>query len=357
MVDIVVDQKPMPQNRVDPDVKIPDSVRRRSAAVDALYQQPSQSEPPAVTPSVPSPQPAALESPSPPEPPQPPAAEPDPNQLQLPGIEKPAAPEKVVSGSDQNQLDALRGRLAAREKLLGEMQEQLEQMGTELAYYQQRGNGQQQPQRQQPASYLTADDEKNFGADLLDVAIRAARHGLGPELQRLHEENQQLRTEMNRAAKTGTDQYLDTHVKDWRTINTDSRFHQWLLLPDPYSGIIRDRLLKDAALAANAPRVASFFKGYLAEVAATGQAEPSHNPPPVKPPREAAVPLASLAAPGRERPSNGGIPPSPADKPTYTRADIERFHRMYMRGQIPEADYERLSRDLVLAGKEGRVIG
>src|SRR5215472_17731518 len=112
MVDIVVDQKPMPQNRVDPDVKIPDSVRRRSAAVDALYQQPQpapQAPPVATTqPAAPAPQPAATESPSPPEPPQPPAA--DPNQLTLPGVEPPPVPPppspvaKVVSGSEENQL-------------------------------------------------------------------------------------------------------------------------------------------------------------------------------------------------------------------------------------------------------------
>jgi len=30
---------------------------------------------------------------------------------------------------------------------------------------------------------------------------------------------------------------------------------------------------------------------------------------------------------------------------------------MFQRGQIAEADYQRLSADIVAAGKEGRVIG
>jgi hypothetical protein len=63
-------------------------------------------------------------------------------------------------------------------------------------------------------------------------------------------------------------------VPNWRQINDDPRFHQWLLMPDTYSGVIRDHLLKDAAHAANASRVISFFKGFLA---AAGQAPSAAN--------------------------------------------------------------------------------
>ena len=119
------------------------------------------------------------------------------------------------------------------------------------------------------ASYLTLEDERNFGPELLDVATRAARHALAPELQQLRDENQALQDQLDSATKMSIDQYLDAHVPNWRSINADERFHNWLLQPEPYSGIIRDRLLKDAAQAANASRVASFFKGFLA---AAGQA-------------------------------------------------------------------------------------
>src|SRR5262249_37501712 len=111
--------------------------------------------------------------------------------------------------------------------------------------------------------YLTNQDLQDFGPELLDVAQRAAQHAVGPELQQLHDENQRLRDEVSRAAKNTIDQYLDANVPGWRQINADERFHQWLLMPDPYSGVIRDRLLKDAAHAANAQRVASFFTGFV----------------------------------------------------------------------------------------------
>jgi hypothetical protein len=131
---------------------------------------------------------------------------------------------------------------------------------------------------------LTRQDLDNFGPELLDVAQRAAQHALAPELQRLHEENQDLQDQLNSATKTTIDQYLDREVPNWRSINADERFHSWLLQPDPYSGIIRDRLLKDAAHAASAPRVASFFKGFLA---AAGQTPASSAPTSQRAPRRA----------------------------------------------------------------------
>src|SRR5262249_28456952 len=88
------------------------------------------------------------------------------------------------------------------------------------------------------ASYLTQEDVHNFGPELLDVAQRAAQHAIGPELQRLYEENQQLHDEVSRAAKMAIDRELDAAVPNWRQINNDERFHQWLLLPEPYSGVI-----------------------------------------------------------------------------------------------------------------------
>ena len=124
------------------------------------------------------------------------------------------------------------------------------------------------------ASYLTQQDLDNFGPELIDVAQRAAHHAMGPELQRLHDENEQLRDEVSRAAKTSIDQYLDANVSNWREINNDPRFHSWLLQPEPYSGVVRDRLLKDAAHSANAPRVASFFKVSLLQKESLAQLLP-----------------------------------------------------------------------------------
>jgi len=155
-----------------------------------------------------------------------------------------------------------------------------------------------------------------------------ARHALAPQLQQLYDENLQLWDQLNSAAKTAIDQYLDANVPNWRQINADERFHNWLLQPEPYSGIIRDRLLKDAAHAANAPRVASFFKGFLA---AAGQAPAAH---------------------ASQRNSR-----APSGKPIYTRGQITQMASMRRRGQIGDTEWARWEHELVAAGREGRIIG
>jgi len=182
------------------------------------------------------------------------------------------------------------------------------------------------------ASYLTLEDERNFGPELLDVATRAARHALAPELQRLHEENQELQDQLTSATKTTIDQYLDANVPNWRQINADERFHQWLLMPDPYSGIVRDRLLKDAAHAADAPRVASFFKGFLREAGATVQAPAGQAP---------------------QRRSRR----APDGRPIYTRPQIEQMWARRRKGEIGDEAWARWEHELIAAGREGRIVG
>jgi len=177
-------------------------------------------------------------------------------------------------------------------------------------------------------SYLTQQDLDNFGPELLDVAQRAARHAMAPALNRLEQENEELRDEVTRAAKTSIDQYLDANVPNWREINNDPRFHSWLLAPEPYSGIIRDRLLKDAAHSANAPRVASFFKGFLA---AAGQ------------------------APAGRTPQRGSRALS--GKPVYTRSQISQMWSMRRKGEINDQEWARWEHELVAAGREGRIVG
>jgi len=183
------------------------------------------------------------------------------------------------------------------------------------------------------ASYLTLEDERNFGPELLDVAARAAKHALAPELQQLYDENQQLRDEVGRATKTTIDQYLDANVPNWREINNDERFHNWLLQSDTFSGVIRDRLLKDAARAGDASRVANFFRGYLA---AAGQASAGQAPA-GRAPRRAST--------------------TPSGQRIYDRSEITRMWERRRQGKIDDQSWMRWEAELCRASAEGRVRG
>jgi hypothetical protein len=118
-------------------------------------------------------------------------------------------------------------------------------------------------------------------------------------------------------------------VPNWREINNDPRFHAWLLLPEPYSGAIRDRLLKDAAATGDVQRLIRFFRGFLREQGAAGQAP---------------------ASPASQRTSR-----APPGQRIYDRSEIVRMWARRRKGQISDEAWARWEAELVAAGREGRI--
>jgi len=92
-----------------------------------------------------------------------------------------------------------------------------------------------------------------------------------------------------------------------------------------------NRLLKDAAQAANAPRVASFFQGFLAQGGASSQVPAAHT---------------SQRAP---RTSSG--------QRIYDRAEITKMWERRRKGAISDADWAKWENELCRASAEGRVRG
>jgi hypothetical protein len=172
--------------------------------------------------------------------------------------------------------------------------------------------------------YLTIDDERNFGPELLDVATRAARQAMAPELQQLHDENLAMQNQLNANTKARIDRELDAAIPNWREINNSESFHAWLLSRDTYSGVVRDRLLKAAAAAGDAQRVINFFRGFIA----------AGNVP------------ANTAA--RSATPSGKV---------YTRGQITQMASMRRRGEIGDAEWMRWEHEIIAAGREGRIRG
>ena len=96
----------------------------------------------------------------------------------------------------------------------------------------------------------------------------------------------------------------------------------------PLSGVIRDRLLKDAAHSGDAQRVATFFRGFLAAAAQT--------------PASSAPQRTSRRAPSG---------------PIYTRGQITQMATMRRRGQIGDKEWARWEHELITAGRDGRIAG
>jgi len=334
---------------VDPDVKVPDQVRRATERVNAMFaQQPvpeQQGSPPAEPVQEFTPPPAdvppapALES-------EPPAPEPEPH-IPVQGRYSQKQVE-TIRQDHQRQLDQIRQQHDA----------QMRQLGDELLRTQEmQRQARQRAQQTQPVPQMTDKDVQEFGPDVIDFTQRAARVALAPELLRMQQENEQLRRNQAQQNRRALDQAVAMAVPNYREIDANPRWRQWLMLPEPYTGRIRQEILNDAITASDALRVVTFFRGFLAEEQATGHAPAPTPDSAFKPPREAAVPLASLASPGRARPASGGDTPMPPDKPFYSRADIQKAHRAYMQGAYRgrEAEYTRLQDEFVRAGAEGRI--
>jgi hypothetical protein len=254
----------------------------------------------------------------------------------------------------------MHGRYNASQKTIGEMQEQMTQLGNELLHLQRmppQSRQQSPPPLPEAPSYLTQDDVQNYGNELIDVTQRAALHAIAPHLMNLEQQNAELQARLAKDTRRILDQQVELAVPNYREIDRDPRWHRWLLGVDVLSGRVRQQLLNEAISSASAPRVISFFKGFLNEEAATGHndsASYSHQP---AAPREAAIPLSSLAAPGRARPATGGDASLPPDRPIYTRAQIAQLYSAHRKGAYVgrEAEWQRQDADIIAAGREGRI--
>jgi len=213
---------------------------------------------------------------------------------------------------------------------------------------------QQQPQPSQPL--VTQADVQTYGPELVDLIKRGATEAVAPQLTHLEKENQQLKQRIAREARQSVYHVLDQQLPNWKEINTSQRFKDWLRLRDIYSGEVRQTLLNRAMQAANAPSVLAFFRGFVTDEQATGQQStvPQNQQPPA--PRQPAVQLETLSAPGRANPATGGTQ-VPVEKPVYTRAQVAKFYADVRKGAYVgrEAQKEADEQAYILAGKEGRV--
>ena len=75
-----------------------------------------------------------------------------------------------------------------------------------------------------------------------------------------------LRQQLAREARKRLDAEVAAAVPDFRSVDADSRWHQWLLTIDPMLGRPRQAFLSEAIQAADAPRVISFFRQFQREV-------------------------------------------------------------------------------------------
>lgn len=341
----------------DPNVTIPAHVRDAAAAADAIHKQAY--APPEPEPAPPTPEELAARAAAPP-----PAETPPLVPEQQPPQSDFTAPADAQSLQDSEwarRYNSMRGRYEALLRTNGAMEEQMRQLGSELVRTQAMVQAPPAPAQQQPQSHnnlITDEDRSNYGDELLDLTRRAALAAVAPELQQLRADNQRLTQQVSTTSKRELFSALDVAIPNWRVINKSVQFKSWLALPNIYTQQARGKMLNEAVNGAQAPRVIALFKDFLAEANATGQTVPAAQieQQAQAAPREPALNLETLAAPGRARPASGDSQ-VPVEKPIYTRAQISKFYDDKRRGFYAGRDAEvtAFEADLTAAQREGRI--
>lgn len=356
----IVDQTPIDQSPIDPNVIVPRHVREAAERAEAFYQPQSQPEP------QPQPEPQAQHQPELQPQPQP---EPQP-QHQAPPQDNslPVPTREQLQGDDwAGRYNSMRGRFERSNQMVGSLQEQLVQAGDEigrLTTLLERAGVDRAPQPQNNLSHhnnvITEQDIDTYGNELLDTVARVARGAVQPEIDTLKNENAELKKRAITDGQRDLRSTLARAVPSWAAIQASQDWKRWLSLPNVYTGVVRGRMLKAAYDAADAPTVVALFQDFVKEVQATGGVVPTNQrqEQQAQPaPRQAAMSLEDLAAPGRAKPAGGDNPQGPADKPNYTRQQIAANYADRRKGIYSgrETEWARLDADMIAAGREGRI--
>lgn len=255
-----------------------------------------------------------------------------------------------IYNATQHKLNAAQQRNAELERMLASVQQP-----------------RQAPAAAQPATFITDKDSEEFGEDMIGFAKRAAKEELAPfvgALQALREEVAQLKgvvpvvrnvaANQQKSAESDFFEKLSQRVPQWQAINGDGRFHDWLLSPDPMTGITRQTYLEDAQRSFDLDRVVSIFKLWAPNTGAAADTQETRTPTQGSP-RTAKEELERQVAPGKANASTAA-PQKQARQ--WSPAQIAKFYSDARRGVYEgrAAEKDALERDLFLAQREGRIV-
>ena len=246
-----------------------------------------------------------------------------------------SAPEPAAEGN-HDWKERFRKYKAATDRTVHDLRTEVATLKSQLEEAQQASES---SSPNQPASSNEAVERlrEDFGDDLADGVLQLVQGATAPMQEQMQHYRQSRKVEAENAFWGG----LEAQVPNWKQINADPRFHQWLSQPDQTSGQIRQHLLVDAQQSFDHGRVATLFQQFLdSQQQAQGQQEQIDRR--VMPDN---VPASSAPASQNDR--------------TWTRAQISQFYKDKATGRFAgrEDEARALEDDLMRAQAEGRIIG
>jgi hypothetical protein len=252
----------------------------------------------------------------------------------------------------QGMYNADTARLRMENQQLNNRLTQLEQLLSTMAS--------QPAQQQQTLDRLVTDKDVEEYGDSIDVMRRVTKEETAMYQNRIAELEHMIRQVQtsvvpkveqvaHRQAVSAEQNFwydLSAAFPQWKEVNADRNFQNWLLEIDPLTGISRQTYLEDAQRNMDVRRVASFFYTW----------QDINGQPVAQSPRNAAASeLDKQVSPGRSR---GGSAPAEQQAKTYSAKDIAKFFDDVRKGVYhgKEAERDRIERDIFSAQKENRIV-
>ena len=258
-------------------------------------------------------------------------------------------------GEMQKQLDISEQRWKVLQGMITKKDEELDTMRNLLASMNQQPTQEDTAPAQELAKSLVTDaDVKEYGKEYVDfitrVSMQVVRSELGSsaDLASITARVALLEGSVQGVEQTSADtaqtiffNELTAAVPNWRMLNNDASFLQWLDKVDPFTGETRLKLLQHAVASTDTVRAATFFDSYTSETS------------PAAPAQETELPASSgkdkLIAPGKAK----ATAPRPDEKRNWTRAAITKLYDDKIAGRITAKEFDKLERDLFAAQTDG----
>jgi len=215
---------------------------------------------------------------------------------------------------------------------------------------------------EEPQVLITEQDMEDYG-DSIDVMRRVSKEESNASNSRIAQLEgviqklqsnfdgvaprvEQLAQQQNQSTEHSFWSQLESNVPNWRDINVDPDFQNWLLSIDPLTGISRQTYLEDAQNNFDVQRVANFFSAW---------GENNGKPRAQQEKANSQSQLEKQVAPGKGK--STGIPTSTSDQ-IYAPSDISQFYNDVKQGKYKGQDKERarIERDIFAAQRDGRIV-
>jgi hypothetical protein len=175
-----------------------------------------------------------------------------------------------------------------------------------------------------------------YGAEAMNTMGKRALDVVTPVVKQLASQNQQLAQQVQRLKANEIYQTLDRELPQWREVNKDSRWLNWLAEPHAYARTTKQHLLDDAFNSGDTSRVLAIMQGFLSEYGQQSK------------PRSRSS--SAWSTRGSQRAT---------DRPTFSRKQIEMFYEENRRaaasGKPPDPARMQMEAAILAAAREGRI--